>query len=485
MKLPTKVARRGKSWRSVWLLVFCCVAASCNSDGGPAPLVLKDLRVDSAKTSLNPEFDPQVFRYSVIADEASDTLLVTPFADSALLVSVNGQLTSSGTATSIANMKEGDTVRIKVERKVAGSDDSTTYEILYLPPDFPSLSVSILEDEVNPDPLYVNLNGGNGSWVAIIDNHGVPMFYRREEQRVFDFKWHAATGERSYARATGTVNQWGRRDNEQVILDRDFNEIDRIVTVNLSQTDNHDFLIQPGNELFLLSYDGRIRDLTEFGLTAEELIEDSVVQIVDRVTRQVLFEWNSWDELPYSDQTWPEDRGEYVHVNSIFEDRDGNIIISARGTSQVLKVSRSSGEVLWKLGGKSNQFAFINDAFPYLCGQHTASRLPNGNLLVFDNGQNCWPVEPGRGDLTRVVEYRIDEEALEAELVWSYSRDDAYTTSQGSAQRMPNGNTLIGWGRGPGILATEVDREGRVLFEIAAFDGDVPLVSYRARRFPE
>ena len=189
--------------------------------------------------------------------------------------------------------------------------------------------------------------------------------------------------------------------------------------------------------------------------------------------------------MPFGDRTYSETRLEYAHVNSVFVDKDGSIIISARGTSQVVKISRPGGQVLWKLGGKSNQFKLINDPFSHLCGQHTASRLDNGNLLIFDNGQNCWPIESARGELTRVVEYRIDEQALEAELVWSYTQDGAYTVSQGSAQRLANGNTLVGWGRGPGILATEVNNAGIRVFEIIAFDGDEPVIGYRALRFPD
>jgi hypothetical protein len=268
-------------------------------------------------------------------------------------------------------------------------------------------------------------------------------------------------------------------------LDSEFNEIAQITTVGLSHTDNHDFLIEPNDELIVMSYDGRIRDLTAFGMSAEEVVEDSVIQVLDRKTRQVLFEWNSWGQILYEDQTYPDTRGEYAHVNSIFVDSDGHIILSARGTSQVVKISRPGGQVLWKLGGKSNQFEFANDPYANLCGQHTASRLENGNLLIFDNGQFCWPDIPERGELTRVVEYRIDEQSLVAELVWSYSREDTYTLSQGSAQRLSNGNTLIGWGRGPGVLATEVDEDGAKVFEIVALADGRPVITYRARRYPE
>lgn len=87
--------------------------------------------------------------------------------------------------------------------------------------------------------------------------------------------------------------------------------------------------------------------------------------------------------------------------------------------------------------------------------------------------------------MTRIVEYELDELNLTATLVWSYSQDGAYARSQGSAQRLADGNTLIGWGAGTSLLATEVSPSGEKVWEIAGvIDGD-PAVSYRAFRSSE
>ena len=134
------------------------------------------------------------------------------------------------------------------------------------------------------------------------------------------------------------------------------------------------------------------------------------------------------------------------------------------------------------LGGRSNQFSFVNDPYANLCWQHTATILPNGNLLVFDNGQLCWPISDTRGDLTRVVEYRIDPEALTATLIWSYSQEGAFTRARGSAQRLSNGNTLIGWGSGVPITATEIDANRNKIWELTAQLNGEPTGSYRAFR---
>ena len=425
-----------------------------------------------------------MFRYSVVADDSPEDVTFTPSAALPVVISVDGAITPSDTPRSVSTLAAGDVITIEVQARSRNAPKPTVYEIVYLPPDFPQLIVTTLTPEASPEPLYVNLNGPRSFYVAIVDNHGVPLFYRADNEPVFDFKWHAATGERSYLRQTDTRNRWGRVDGEAVVLDAGFNEKERVRTTGLSHTDIHDFLITAAGEYVLIAYEGALRDLTALGLPSAELVEESIVQVLDRGTKQVLFQWGSWDDVPFEDQISFVLRGEYAHVNSVVTDPAGDLIVSARGASQVVKISRSGGHVLWKLGGKANQFLFRDDPFPHLCGQHSVTRLANGNLLIFDSGQSCWPVIPSRGNRTRVVEYSIDEQRLEATLVWSYEQAGAYSTAQGSAQRLQNGNTLIGWGIGPGILATEVNHRGEKVFEIVARDGTRPVVSYRASRYP-
>jgi hypothetical protein len=434
---------------------------------------------------MNPSFSPDIHRYSVIAAEKGATSIsLTATAASGVTITVNGQLLASDVALEISDLSAGSVITINVQGTGNGAAESVEYEVLYLPYDFPELEVTILEPGVSEDPLYVSMRGLENEYAAILDNHGVPTFFKGIPADLRDFKWHSATGERSYARGTDTTNQWGRSNNAVVLLDQDFVEIDQIETVGLSHTGFHDFLITGNNELILVAYDGSIRDMTEFGLSSEELVEDSVVQIQDRATRQVLFEWSSWGYLPFDEQTSDTPDKEYAHINSVFEDFDGNLIMSFRGMSQIVKVARPSGQIIWRLGGKKNQFEFVNDPISNMCGQHTASRLSNGNILLFDNGQNCWPVVPSRGDLTRVTEYRLDEQNMTAELVWDYSQPGVYSIFAGSAQRLPNGNTLIGWGGGTGVLATEVTSDGTRVFEIVKFQRGT-VFSYRARRYPE
>jgi len=86
-------------------------------------------------------------------------------------------------------------------------------------------------------------------------------------------------------------------------------------------------------------------------------------------------------------------------------------------------------------------FDFEKGAFVWAWGQgellrpHDATVLANGNILVFDNRM-------GEG-ASRIIEL----DPIAREIVWEYPRGAAsefYSRTRGTAQRFPNGNTLVG-----------------------------------------
>jgi hypothetical protein len=86
--------------------------------------------------------------------------------------------------------------------------------------------------------------------------------------------------------------------------------------------------------------------------------------------------------------------------------------------------------------------------------------LPDGNILVFDNGTKHAP------SASRAVEYSIDESANTAALVFQFKHvPPIYTTFTGSVQRFANGNTQIGYTFGGTLVVTEVTPAGAVVYE--------------------
>jgi hypothetical protein len=87
-------------------------------------------------------------------------------------------------------------------------------------------------------------------------------------------------------------------------------------------------------------------------------------------------------------------------------------------------------------------------------GPHDGSLLPNGHVLVLDNGY-----EP-RG-WSRVVEY----DPVGGAIVWEYKAPEParfYTSGRGTVQKLPNGDVLVG--NSNSGEAFEVDPSGRIVW---------------------
>jgi outer membrane protein assembly factor BamB len=127
---------------------------------------------------------------------------------------------------------------------------------------------------------------------------------------------------------------------------------------------------------------------------------------------------------------------DWTHSNAIEIDTDGNILLSTRNFDEVTKINRTTGDIIWQLGGERNQFTFINDTRGF-SRQHSVRRLSNGNLILFDNGHYLIP------EYSSVVEYEIDETNFTATLVRRYTRNESvFSRLRGGVQELPNGNIL-------------------------------------------
>ena len=165
---------------------------------------------------------------------------------------------------------------------------------------------------------------------------------------------------------------------------------------------------------------------------------------------QTVWEWRAWDHLDPSDYPIPlvqNSRAEWTHGNAVCELDDGNLLVSFRNISTVMKINRRSGGVSWELGA------------PAVSGQHAPAPLANGNILIFDNG-------PTRLDQTFPYSRVIEVEPATNEIVWKYQDPNPeafYSDRISNAQRLPNGNTLINEGMFGRFF--EVTRSGDVVWE--------------------
>ena len=92
---------------------------------------------------------------------------------------------------------------------------------------------------------------------------------------------------------------------------------------------------------------------------------------------KIVWEWQSWEHLdPVKDSITAvqDNRDGWPFANGLCELPDRNIMLSFRNISTVVMIDRRTGEIYWKLGA------------PPLSGQHAPTILPNGHILLFDNG---------------------------------------------------------------------------------------------------
>ena len=451
---------------------------------------------DAGWRQFKPAFDAETLHYRIGCGD-SDTMTVTlSAANAAARVAVDGRQTANPNATVEVAVTGSSDVPITL----TGSDGAhTTYVVHCLPDDFLELETikhvgaGVMEDLI----LFKRDYPSGRSFLTAIDNNGVPRLRKRLNHRAGIFFRPHQIGENGawqYAYGAGHPTRHG----QMVVLDQNFQEVERVTTVApLAKMNVHDHRVLDDGNYLLMSYEPATRDLSHltgfidedhnpvtFGMTS---VDDSAIQIVTPA-RKAAFTWNSWDAMALEDcygHRFPPDRSDYAHINGA-QPYDGDIIATFRGCSKVLRIDpelAAAHKVVWRLG-RSNltdaqweardlgppPMQFVNDPEGEFCGMHGGKMLPNGNLIIFDNGAPCvlnpWTYEVMRESyqFSRGVEYAIDEATGEAIFLRDHSLhgERAFATrSSGHIEDLANGDWLISWGRSPSQSSVDDGTSGK------------------------
>lgn len=309
----------------------------------------------------------------------------------------------------------------------------------------------------------------NDRFMAIINSSGEPVFSRQENNRGINFALQP-NGLLSFFHESGSFH----------LMDSSYASVDTFSCRNGYTTDWHELVVDENGHAFLLSYDEQQVDMSLVvpGGNPQAIVEGCVIQELDE-QKNVVFQWRSWDHYSITDATHVDFTTElisYVHGNALKIDTDGNLLFSARRLDEITKIDRNTGSIIWRFGGKNNQFS-IAGSDTLFTRQHDISRLENGHLLLYDNGNF-------NDSISRVREYSMDLNSMTVEQTWMFQHPvDVFANVMGSAQRLPNGNTFINWGwvdlnEQPAF--TEVDSDGNIVYELV-FTTPYHFV-YRARK---
>lgn len=337
-----------------------------------------------------------------------------------------------------------------------------------VPADLPPLSTSVTGSPAEGLLFLCDVRFDDANYrshLMVLNDDGAPRFVKTLAGSGYDFK----------VQPNGNVTYFDAATLRHYAWNANFALRDSFQCGNGYTTDLHELQLLPNGHALVLAYDTRRVDLSGIvaGGSTQASVIGLVIQELDR-SHDVVFQWRSWDHFRITDcvsRPLTGARVDYVHGNSIEPDRDGNLLVSCRHLDEITKIDRGTGAILWRLGGSNNEFTFPNDP-GHFSQQHSARRLPNGHLLLFDNGNYH---DPAR---SRAVEYAVDEVKRTATRIWEYrNAPDAYGSAMGSVQRLANGDTVIGWGN-TNPTVTEVTSAG-----VEVFEGTLPAAVYSYRAF--
>jgi arylsulfate sulfotransferase len=232
-------------------------------------------------------------------------------------------------------------------------------------------------------------------------------------------------------------------------------------------------------------------------------VEDFVIEI-NRQTGAINHVWDLKESLNEYRTAWTTKLEDWFHGNAVTYDSTDNTIIVSGRTQGVVKLDYQNN-VVWILaphadwgvnrrGEDLSQFLLqpldasgnpITDTavlngwaaapdFEWSWYQHNPILLPNGNLMIFDNGttrslnvpdgNNIFNSAPGK--YSRAVEYKIDEANKTIQQMWDYGKErgqETYSTIISSVQFLPQSNNVL---FGPGFNTLNTGGAGGRIVEV-------------------
>jgi arylsulfate sulfotransferase len=224
--------------------------------------------------------------------------------------------------------------------------------------------------------------------------------------------------------------------------------------------------------------------------------EDYVVE-VDRHANQLVHVWDLKQILNENRHALEPDPNDWIHVNALLYDPSDNTILLSGRFQGVAKLTYDN-QVKWLLaphrGWGPNHLgqdlrqqlltpldasgAAIADTavvagsanhpdFEWNWYQHSIQLMPNGDLLLFDNGTNRNFIRNAATHYSRAVEFRIDPVARTVRQIWTYGAargDDTFSAIVSKVQYLPAVNHVmfcpgyeVPTGSGAGGKIIEVD----------------------------
>lgn len=356
--------------------------------------------------------------------------------------------------------------------------DETTWTTGSLPVGVPE-GVMLANNKVRSQPGWtlMNVQVGDGDWIPLSDYPAMVVMYDHDGLPVWYYT-NGTTIDRGGAVSTEFL------DNNNILIGptngeppREVDLAGNIVWEGPEQTEttgnetNPDLLSHHvgklSNDNYLL-----LRWMREDGEATDARLEEVTSD------NQVVWAWNLYDYY-----TPPEgESGDWCHANSAVVDIENDEVYLSCRWLGLFKTTYNNPELLWHMpaiyySSLEGDVVFVPPESQFM-DIHDPEVHSDGTILFFDN--DGWDFAQGEGEYhSRILEFAINEQTKEAELVWEFPGDfdvDTWFTDEfycpfwGDANRLENGNVLVAAGvRGIGSVSHvfEVTEDGEVVWDFA------------------
>jgi Arylsulfotransferase (ASST) len=336
----------------------------------------------------------------------------------------------------------------------------------------------------NPDPgsgdIVLDAHKSIQAGPLILDPQGRPIWFNPLPggQAGFNTMVQSYRGQSYLTYWQGFVSA-GVGSGQDVMLNHSYEVVKTVSAANGYKADLHEFAITPQGNAVITIYAPVRADLSSVGGSRNGTLLDSIVEEINIASGRLIWEWHAYGHVHIAESyagkpgaaTSPYD---FFHISSVQQLPNGNFLVSGRHTFAVYQINPSTGKIVWALGGKHSTFR--NGPGANFSWQHDAMMQPNGDIMLFDNGAGYKRTE----SQSRGMRIRLNTSKRQATLVRQYPHSPpVLSVSEGSVQRLSNGNVFVGFGNNP--VFAEYTQAGKQ-FWTGGFRS--PVQFHRAFRLP-
>ena len=335
--------------------------------------------------------------------------------------------------------------------------------------------------------LFLGLaNSGPGQGGAMImDTTGELIWFAPDTgpyQSKMDFQRQVYRGRPVLTWFQGRVVAGGYGEGVAKIADDSYQITHTIRAHNGLQVDEHEFNITPQGTALVSAFHKQRYDLSRLGGPKHGWLLSGVAQEIDIATGKLLFEWDSLDHVGFDETYLPVQGGhgsktlpyDYFHINTIEDAGDGDLLIGARNTWCVYKVSRKTGQIVWRLNGKKSDFTMGPGSQFYW--QHDTRLHDPDVLTVFDDGYDGVLPQDEKESRALILHVDYDEMLVTLRKQFIHPGERVLAKAMGNAQLLPGGGMFVGWGTNP--YFSEFDADGKLVLDGELIKGDPTYRSF-------